>query len=302
MALNSPSPVVLQVEPFGGSTRRHNTSLPHLYWDDAAVTRGEGVFETLLIHDGKVANFQRHMKRFQASATQLGLAAPDAQHWGQAAAEAAADWCGQIPGKKKPEAAMTWTLTGGRASTGVPSAWITVRALSDTQLQQREEGVAVMTAERGFSFQISPTKKQKPWVSLAAKSLNYTAAMAALREGRAQGFDDVLWVEGDRVLEGATSSVVIVKKDKRLRSPEPAGEIIAGTAVAALFELGEKKGWRCKYKELSVADLYEAESVWLLSSVRMGARVTRINDKQLGSPGKDSIKAVRGLIEEALTR
>ena len=71
--MDSSSPVIYVVEPYGGSVRRHNPALPLVYWDDAAVTRGDGVFETLLIRDGHPANLRRHLDRFQASARLLDL-------------------------------------------------------------------------------------------------------------------------------------------------------------------------------------------------------------------------------------
>ena len=45
----TPAPVICLVEPFGGSVRRQNPNMPHVFWDDAAVTRGDGIFETMLV-------------------------------------------------------------------------------------------------------------------------------------------------------------------------------------------------------------------------------------------------------------
>ena len=66
-------PVIYVVEPYGGSVRKHLPSLPLVYWDDAAVTRGDGIFESLLIRDGKAANLARHGQRFINSALALEL-------------------------------------------------------------------------------------------------------------------------------------------------------------------------------------------------------------------------------------
>ena len=61
-------PVIYVVEPYGGSVRRHMPTLPLVYADDAAVTRGDGIFESLLVRGGKAANLQRHAQRFCDSA------------------------------------------------------------------------------------------------------------------------------------------------------------------------------------------------------------------------------------------
>jgi len=70
-AASAVKPVVVVVDTFGGPIRHHNPELPLIYWDDAAVTRGDGVFETLLIRDGRACNLERHSKRFAASAISM---------------------------------------------------------------------------------------------------------------------------------------------------------------------------------------------------------------------------------------
>lgn len=309
MPLSPTTPVILVVEPFGGSTRRHNPSLPLVYWDDAAVTRGDGVFETLLLRDGRAANLERHLRRFRSSAKLMGLPEPGEEHWRRATAEAVAAWYS----KNEGDARCVWTLTRGRESTGIPAAWITVREVGETALRQRREGVSVMTTERGYSINdhlpgvntvtsANPSGKKlrnpAPWLTVGAKTLNYAANMAALRYAREHGFEDIIYVDDDRVLEGATSTVVIVKKGRRLRTPVPGGDILPGTTQAALFSYAEKQGWKCREKNLWIDDLFSAESVWLVSSVRVAARVTRINDVTLSIP--DNVAEVEKLITRAL--
>ena len=71
-----PAPVIYLVEPFGGSVRRQNANTPHIFWDDAAVTRGDGIFETILIRKGEPANLEQHVERFRRSAATLDLPDP----------------------------------------------------------------------------------------------------------------------------------------------------------------------------------------------------------------------------------
>lgn len=297
MGLRSAQPVILIVEPFGGSTRLHNPNLPMVYWDDAAVTRGEGIFETLLIKDGKPANFERHAARFQASAELLGMPVPDASYWRRATLEAAGDWyrqLGQSPATGfEGEAKCVWTYTRGRASTGNPSAWLRIEAIPPAVVEQRRTGVSVMCAPRGWSTSETPNE-DTPWLTFGAKTLNYAAAMAALRVAHARGFDDVIWLGEDHktVLEGATSTLVIVKKGQRLRTPPSGGDVLPGTTQAAVFDYAASEGWRCKEKPLTVQDLEHARSVWLLSSVRGAVPVTRIGDTQLEPRDLDEARAL----------
>lgn len=278
----SSKPVIFVVEPFGGSIRWHNPSLPLIYWDDYAVTRGDGIFESILIRDGKAANIERHAQRFTTSAQALGLPKPILDAW-ITATNAAIEEFGDGEGK------CTWTYSRGRASTGLPTAWVSIQPVSDEVIAQRAEGVRVMLSERDWSF---PSE-------LPAKTLNYAATMATLRLARDKGFDDVIFTDPyeGHVLEGATSTVVTVKGDK-IRTPYD-DTILPGTTQAALFDYATEQGYRCKQKVLDLDYLLDADSVWLVSSIRIATRVRRLGEHKLKAPGNE--KEIRDLIDIAMT-
>ena len=277
-------PVIYVVEPFGGSVRRHMPTLPLVYADDAAVTRGDGIFESLLVRGGKAANLQRHAQRFCDSARTMNLPEPPMEKWEEATRLAIADFCGDETGDAK----CTWTYTRGCASTGRPSAWVVVQPIEERVLEQRAHGVAVMTSPRLWHVA----------EELPAKTLNYAATMAMLRMARDKGFEDLILTDPDtgEILEGATSTVVAVKGEK-LRTAAGRG-ILPGTTQAAFFAHATKEGYRCKAKPLTVEYLEKADSVWLVSSVRVAARVTRLNGKKLKAP--DNVDVIRDLIDKAL--
>ncbi|MCS4491886.1 aminodeoxychorismate lyase [Corynebacterium sp. ES2715-CONJ3] len=285
-----PAPLMLAIEPFGGSIRNHNINLPFIYADDAAVTRGDGIFETVLLRKGKPRNFDRHFSRFTRSAELLDLPHPIEKDWRRATEEAAELWGTEVEGT------ITWTLSRGRASTGIPSAWLTVNPVSEQVIMQREQGVAVLTTPRGF---VITNPENAPWLAGGAKTLSYAATMAALRWARAYGYDDVLYTDGDIVLEGATSNLITVRGNK-IRTPSSNPNVLPGTTQQALFEYATEKGWRCGEREITLDDLYKADSVWLISSVRRGARIRSLNGDELAAP--DNEAEVRKLIEKATRR
>lgn len=302
VSLLPPAPVIYLIEPFGGSIRRQNANTPHIFWDDAAVTRGDGIFETILIRRGEPANLDKHIERFRRSAATLELPEPCAEHWSKATREAIADFVrerGVAP--DEVDAKCSWTMSRGRETTGVPTAWLTIRPLSEEVLSQRKNGVSAVTTSRGYSINRGKDgEAEVPWMRVGAKTLNYAASMAALRWARSEGYDDVIYIdpETERVLEGATSTVVIVKKGGRLRTPKPGPGILPGTTQAALFAHAEKQGWKCKQKDVYLSELHKAESVWLVSSTRMYARVRKLDGKKLARP--DNAEEIQQLIVDAL--
>ncbi|VEH80329.1 4-amino-4-deoxychorismate lyase [Corynebacterium kutscheri] len=294
------APIIIAIEPFGGSLRNHMPQLPLIFFDDAAVTRGDGIFETILLHDGQPINLDRHMQRFQHSARLLDLPEPSQHVWLRATEEAVRQWSAL----SHEDATCTWAYTRGRVSTGIPSAWLTVSALDTKIYQQREHGLSVITSPRGYSIDTTlasslAEQQTAPWLAIGAKTLSYAANMAAQRYAIAHGFDDVIYVDGDRVLEATTASVITVR-GKKIRTPlAKNGDIMTGTSQAAIFSYAEKHGWNCKLKELDLDYcLNKADSVWLVSSVRGPVRVKRINDKKLPKP--DNETAVRTLLNTAI--
>ena len=109
--------------------------------------------------------------------------------------------------------------------------------------------------------------------------------MAVLRYAKKQGADDVIFVTDDRrILEGATSSVIVARVNngvKTLLTPEPNHGILPGTTQGAIFKAAQKNGWALGFGPLYPQDLYEADGVWLASSVRLLAPVTHLNGNPL---------------------
>lgn len=308
------TPVIYTVDMRAGTFRRHDPAQPVVFWDDAAVTRGEAVFESLLVRNGRAANLQRHLDRLQRSAQRMDLPAPDRAVWQQVTAAAVADWQEQSGGR---EGKCTWTYSRGRQYTGgtggagdagagapQPTAWLVIAPVAQGVLQQRHDGVRAQLVPRGWT------------TTVGAKTVNYAATMAALRQ--AHGFDDVIFVEPTsdattspasasdaRVLEGATSTVVLVLREgSQRRLVTPAGDVLSGTTVDALFDYARQQGWICENRPVTAGELYQAESVWLISSVRIAVRVTSLGDTNSPAvelPAPANHAEIRGLIEQALS-
>ncbi|SDR71568.1 aminodeoxychorismate lyase [Corynebacterium timonense] len=296
----APQPVIYLVEPFGGSVRRQNANMPHIFWDDAVATRGDGIFETILVNNARPVNLERHLERFRRSAAQLDLPEPNPEQWRAATREAIADYVRERGGEdsaESAEASCVWTMSRGRATTGVPTAWLTVRPTDPEDARLRAEGVRVATAGRGYTVD---SDASAPWLALGAKTLNYTATMAALRWAREHGYDDIIYIDPrtERVLEGTRSTVLVVKRGNRMRTPKAGPDVMAGTTIQAVFEYATSQGWRCASKNLYADDLRSAQSVWLVSSVRGPVRVTHLDGAALPEP--DNASEIAQLIDASL--
>jgi 4-amino-4-deoxychorismate lyase len=253
----------------------HDADQPVLHADDMGFVRGDGAFETILIRDGQPCVVGWHLARLADSARMLEIPAPDLESWRNAIDVAVREW------GTASEGMMRLLLTRGRESGSQPTGLVTIAEVPDRIVNGRANGVAVLTLERGFSTELAA---KAPWQLLGAKTLSYATNMAALRHAVRNGADDVIFLSTDgKVLEGPRSTVVIARGKSLLTPPTEFG-ILPGTTQRALFAIAQNKGYTCEYTPLEVADLQNADGLWMMSSVALGARVHTLDGRSLATP------------------
>lgn len=252
---------------------------PLLHADDLAAVRGDGVFETLLLRDGRACLIESHLQRLTQSATLMDLPEPDLPRWREAIEVATRRWVSATG----DEAAMRLVYSRGRESGSAPTAYVMVNPVPDRVNTVRREGISVITLDRGL-----PAKgiDAMPWLLAGAKTLSYAVNMAVLRHAGKQGAGDVIFVSTEGlILEGPRSTVVIATEGEHgkpcLLTPPPWYPILRGTTQQALFEVARDSGYDCDFRALRVADLAAAQGVWLISSMTLAARVHTLDGRRL---------------------
>jgi len=258
----------------------HDPAAPLLFADDLAAVRGDGVFETLLVRDGRPCLLEAHLARLTQSARMADLPAPDLPRWRAAIAAGVERWIADDEG----EGVLRLVYSRGRESGSPPTAFATIGQLPARVAEARRKGVAALTLARGLPADGAP---DMPWLLAGAKTLSYAVNMAALRHAERHGAGDVIFVSSDGyILEGPRSTVVIATEldgNPALLTPPPWYPILRGTTQQALFEVARNKGYDCDYRSLRPADLFAAQGVWLISSITLAARVRMLDGKPLSS-------------------
>ncbi|WP_449374366.1 aminodeoxychorismate lyase [Arthrobacter psychrolactophilus] len=298
--------VLVFLDPAHPAGRLVDAATPSLLATDEGVTRGDGIFESMLAVDGTPRKIQAHLERLAGSARTMDLEIPSAELWQAAITTAVAAFSAseaQASGTAADAPAqcvVKLVVTRGPEGANTPTAWVQVSAISPALAEQRAKGLNVLLLERGYDSDISA---RAPWLLLGAKTLSYAVNMAALRHAHEQGADDVIFTSGDDlVLEGPTSSVLLahISDDsgvpvKRLITPHLDTGILPGTTQGALFAAAKEAGWELGYGPVTPADLMDADAVWLISSLRLLAPVNTINGTEIGTA------AIRAQLSEELS-
>ncbi|MEO2098642.1 aminodeoxychorismate lyase [Brachybacterium paraconglomeratum] len=274
----TPAPVLVLVPgatgaPSGGGPgyRLADPTVPQLSVTDLVATRGDGVFETIGAFDGSPVNVGPHLARLARSAEMIDLPAPDQALIAEAVDAAIAAH------ESVAELSVRVMLTRGIEGEGTPTCWIHARVSDDWSSYRAGMRVAVL--DRGLATTAPATS---PWLLPGAKTLSYAVNMAAVREAKRRGAADVLFVSSDGyALEGPTSTLLVRRGDTFLTTPASAG-VLAGTAVATLFEwLREQQGLATGEELMTIEDVKGSDGAWLLSSTRLAAPITHLDEHEL---------------------
>lgn len=242
---------------------------------DLGPSRGDGVFEAMLVRSGVPLKPDAHLDRLARSAALMNLPSPSRADWARLVEILAAE---QVGG----EAALKLLLTRGIEGVSSHTAVGTLSPLPPDVLRQRRRGISVVTLTLGLPADLRATT---PWLLGGVKYLSYAVNMAAQRHARALGADDALFVSLDgQLLEGPTSTVVWARGGTLHTPPVEVG-ILPGTTQALLFEHAGAAGLRTAVCSCGLADLHAADAVWLVSSVRGAAAVTVLDGVRRGDAG-----------------
>lgn len=261
---------------FADTFRVIDPSAPALSVGELSTQRGDGIFESVGVVDRHPQELVAHLERLAHSAALCDLPAPNLEQWREAVV-VAAEHC-----PAEGEGVIKLILSRGVEHGPSPTAWVTAADAADNT-RVRERGIRVVTLDRGYSID---TPARAPWLLLGAKTLSYAVNMAAIREAKRRGADDAVFVSSDGfVLEAPTASLVLRKGDRFL-TPAPNGGILHGTTQLSLFEHLAQLGYETEYATIPVADLTTADAAWLLSSVRLAAPISAIDDVDLAVDGE----------------
>ncbi|WP_313810936.1 aminodeoxychorismate lyase [Glutamicibacter sp.] len=267
------------LDPAYPAGRLADISAAHLPVSLQGVTRGDGVFESMLYTQQTVRKVDAHLARLAVSAQTCDLVIPEEISWRSAIDTAVADY--DAAGGSE-EAVVKLVAMRGEHDEDPAVCWVTVTPAPTLGQQQRDSGVDVLLLDRGYDSKLA---ERAPWLLMGAKTLSYAVNMAALRYARKHGAQEVIFTSSDGVLlEAPTATVLLAQRDgdtRRLLTPMLETGILPGTTQSAIFDAARQDGWELGYGPLRPEDLYQADAVWLVSSIRLLTPVRTLDAKPI---------------------
>ena len=237
---------------------------PAVVGDDLGLTRGDGCFDAMRLEvrpGGPVVHhFEGHLARFQRSAAELDIPV-DIDAWRALIDEAICAW------PHAGEAVLRVMLSRGRelVPSHAPHGVLTIAPVDQRAIEARD-GLTAITLGRGYPARAFAGA---PWLLGGVKTLSYAINVASAREAARRGAGDALWVSTDGLaLEAPRSALVWASGDTLSTSSLDDTGILMSVTQQEAFAAAEAAGVRTEYTLIAPERLLEAESAWLVSSIR----------------------------------
>lgn len=253
---------------------------------DRGLLLGDGVFDTALALQGRVAFEAAHVDRLAAAAAALGFSADRAR-----IVEAMQALAGAVP-----LAAIRTTLTRGPGPRGLAPPTEPTPFLFGS----------VAPARAGLFFAplrltLTPIARNETSPAARLKTLGYLDAVLAAREAQAQGFDEALFLNTKgRVACAGTGNVFAVFPDAIVTPPSEEGVLPGIVRAEILAKIAPALGLAIVERPLPPSELEAAEALFVTNSLRLLAPVTALGARAYDSAGHATVRRLCAALRAAV--
>jgi aminodeoxychorismate lyase len=260
----------------------------------SAMLYGRGVFTTLMIHGGRPFLFSKHWSRLVAHAEKLGIDLTAMK-------------------EKSVSEAVSRLIAVNQVDRGLARVMLLARGGRDLWITKSPNGrktdIIILTSEppkvrsEGLTLAVSPHRFNTFSPLAGIKSLNYLDHLLAWEEAHARDFDDALMLNERGEIVSATMANIFWVKDGTVHTPNLGTGAIAGITREVVIDLAEKQYIPVVEGVYEMADIVEADEIFLTSSTLGVGIVTTFDFRRYsvaaGSVASRLMEAFRILISEA---
>jgi D-alanine transaminase len=245
---------------------------------DRGFLFADAVYEVVSVIDGKLIDFDGHIKRLIRSLSELGITgAPDNATW--------LDICRQLVQRNAvAEGMIYWQVT--RGSPEDRSFFFPPEDTPPTILAftQKAPLVANPLAQNGIRVVTLPDLR---WGRADIKTTQLLYASMMKMEAKARGADDAWLVRDGFVTEGTSQNAYIVTKDGVLVTHQLDRKILHGITRVTALELAEGLNLRFEERSFSVEEAQAAAEAFVTAASAFVTPVVAIDGVTLGdgTPG-----------------
>jgi len=257
----------------------------------SAMLYGRGVFTTVAVYGGNPFLWPEHWRRLVTNADHLGI-----NHEG----------CSERSvGEALRKLVAVNRVTTGRArvvllARNSPDFWKTKRTTG------RKTDLLIMTSdqqkvrEAGISLAVSPYRVNTASPVVGIKTLNYLERVLAWEEAQSRQFDEAVMLNERGEVVSATMANIFWVNDGTIHTPSLVTGAYHGVTRAAVLDLAEKQFIPVLQGVYDMADLTNAEEIFLTSASLGLAIVTAFDFRQYGVTQESIAARLRSDLRELI--
>jgi branched-chain amino acid aminotransferase len=257
----------------------------HVSIADRGLLLGDGLFETMAVHNAQVFDLDAHLERLASGLGVLGFAGVvDLQRLRAGIAH-------YLAAEEAACAVLRLTMTRGAGPRGLappeapcPTIFMTLSPMPAARKTPLSLHVA------------TGTRRNEHSALSRIKALPYLDNVLALSEARGHGADDALMLNTRGTIACATAANVFVIREGRLETPLVSDGALPGTMRALVLSLAKQAGLAPVENSLHVKDLGDADEVILTNSITRVREVRHCNGLPLGRRAGAAVERLRALI------
>ena len=239
--------------------------------NDRGFLLGDGIFETLLVLEGRPALADEHFARLAASAETLGIPLSFTP------ADLDAIYAGVLEANDlmtAPRASLRVTLTRGPGPRGIAVPL----DVSPTLLVTAAPGG---TPPQSVSAVVSTIRRNTSSPAARLKALPYLDNVFAKEEAKLAGADEAILLDTQGHLACASVANVFFWEGGKLVTPSAKGPILPGITRAAVLKLARKLGIETEEGHILPNRLLQADGIFLTNSLTGLLPVKKMDGREL---------------------
>lgn len=238
---------------------------------DRGFIFGDGVYEVMPVFGGRLFRLPHHLARLERSLAEIRLSNPLARGEWEAIFARLIEECGA------EDQSVYLQITRGvapRDHAFPPDAHPTVFAYAQAAKYPAADllanGIAVVTAS------------DNRWLRCDIKATALLPNALLRQQAVERGAVEAILIRDGWVTEGAASNVFVIRNGT-ISTPPNGPFILPGITRDLTLELAAANGLRALEEPIAEATLFDADEIWLTSSMREILPVTRLNERPVGS-------------------
>ncbi len=238
---------------------------------DRGFIFGDGVYEVIPVYGGRLFRLPHHLARLERSLAEIRLPDPLTHGEGERIFTRLIAECGA------GDQSIYLQVTRGVAprdhafpADTHPTAFAYAQPAKYPTADTVARGVAVVTAS------------DNRWLRCDVKAIALLPNALLRQQAIERGAVEAILVRDGWVTEGAASNVFIVRGGT-IYTPPNGPFILPGVTRDLALELAAANGIPAREEPIAEVALFEADEIWLTSSMREILPVTRLNDRPVGN-------------------